>query len=250
MSESRSRQADVDRLTAGLVKAQAQSLQPGPSPSEATAGGPLDRRRAPLDDARWMRFSDPERDWCITLPQPWAELTLRGVRWAEDRRGPPPPELIGKIIHLHASAGIMALKHVDEAGREDAERILGSGFRDLTHDLPRGQMIGRVRLTGAFRIGGLQAGRVVRARMRGSAGHLGDWRAYDGNVLHRWGDHSSPRWLWVLEAVDRSGAGEALKAYAGVFDLITARVLQTGARVPVTRPASDGIDLPPDSGAT
>lgn len=180
----------------------------------------------PLADARWMPGCDPDRDWCLTMPQPWAQLTARGVRVLHDMSGAPPNEMIGRRIHIHAAQGKMTIKRVPEAAREDAERILGSSFSKLVTELPRRRIVGSALLAGAFRIGGILPGRKVRAAHDSTDKHLGNWKEFDGAEIHRWGDHSPRRWLWILTEATEVSDHLTIRGYSGLFDFVTAEHLE------------------------
>lgn len=186
----------------------------------------MTERYEPLKDARWTHGSDPNRWWCLTLPQPWAQLTVRGHRPLHDMTFAPPKEMIGHRIRIHAAQGKMTVKRIPEAAREDAERILGISFNRLVTELPRRQIVGSAVIAGAFRIGGILPGRKVRAAHADTDKYLGRWRNYDGAEIHRWGDHSPRRWLWVLTEPKEIEDQPTMRGYSGLFDLFTAKHLE------------------------
>ncbi len=194
----------------------------------------------PFDDIRFESGrSDPARVWCLSVKQPLASLICEGGPGCVVKTTPPPVELMGKVLVIHAGQGDYTLRSFSPAaeravighfGRPPKELRARLGPAGLVH----GAVIGEARLVAAFVIGQVVEGCVhasVSARDRGgpySGGrHMGIWSEFDGvpGVL---GQPVAGRWLWAFERVRAYSEPEALKGFGGIFDLNKGRAIRAG----------------------
>jgi hypothetical protein len=140
----------------------------------------------------------------VTLHQPWATSIARGWRPLENRTWPPPPQLMGRHLAIHAG------KSFDQLGLQDLARDqarLGIPDGELNSSMPVSAIIAVARLAGAVlvvdaahpdveQLGGLP---LDGARIRATKvlGGLPAQRALDA-TRSPW---ARGPWLWVLEEV-------------------------------------------------
>lgn len=166
------------------------------------------------------RQSDPGRRWAVSVKQPLAAMLATGRVKLAPKSEPPPHELIGRRLTLHAGAG--DVRYADIAG--SAERWLQAAFgatpKALRKLLPKGMAIATAELAGAFRIGRVIEGCAHYARdSRQRAHYLGDWLAYEAERVLEVGPLEGA-WAWCFrepEIVNQQGA--PLNGVGGVFDL-------------------------------
>lgn len=81
----------------------------------------------------------------ISLWQPWATLIFRGRKKHETRSKQPPLKYVGGFIGIAATATFPPLKHISEELHELCMDEFGCNYN---HSLPRGAVLGMVRLSG------------------------------------------------------------------------------------------------------
>ena len=136
----------------------------------------------------------------IRQPWPWAMLHAKHQKPVENRTWPPPPELLGQRILLHASKGCTREEYAKAADFIEWANV-GQRPPPLA-ELPRGGIVGI-------------------ATLYGFADHNGDGRMFDPNVAARI-IHDSPwyvgPWGWFL--TDRKPLPfTPLKGRLGFFDV-------------------------------
>lgn len=115
----------------------------------------------------------------LSILQPWAGLIACGAKRVETRSWPPPEELIGQRIAIHASKRLVV-----DAGWEALE---AAGFQPTwAHAMPRGCIVGTA-ILGAF--GRISDDGITPFRLR----------ARDSRTERLLGDWSPGRWLWALD---------------------------------------------------
>jgi hypothetical protein len=78
----------------------------------------------------------------ISLWQPWASLVAEGFKKMETRDWPPPRELVGQRIAIHATQKIVPWLELTPAFRHRLEAHLGPGIAELWCDrVPRGAIV-------------------------------------------------------------------------------------------------------------
>jgi hypothetical protein len=173
----------------------------------------------------------------ISLWQPWASLIACGAKPYETRHWPPPRDLIGQTIAIHA-----AKKIVREAA-EMAEVLMYGQFHDGGNDLadklaesmeaipdnlfgrfgmaimPIGCIVCTARLDAAFQLGeeavgtAMPAASVVRRITSRQMPECFTVR-YD-----EFGDYSPGRWAWLLRDVQPFRPRVGVTGRQGFFDL-------------------------------
>ncbi|MGE5510275.1 MAG: ASCH domain-containing protein [Bacteroidota bacterium] len=137
----------------------------------------------------------------ISLWQPWASLITRGHKSIETRSWSVPPTLIGKRVAIHASSKappVAELDHMTQKAIHNALDVLPHQWKDV---LPRGAIIGTVRIAGCYtsldwKMGtkgiDLDASRTVPGSIPLDGILLSEHEIYFGNYL-------PGRKLWLLE---------------------------------------------------
>lgn len=173
----------------------------------------------------------------ISLWQPWATLIACGDKPYETRDWPPPRELIGQTIAIHAA------KKIDRQAAALAEELVYGQHKDGGHDLakriaattagtpgslqgifgqallPIGCVVATARLDAAFLLGppstdsAVPAARVVRRITSRPMPECFTVR-YDD-----FGDYSAMRWAWLLRDVRPLVPPVAAKGAQGFFEL-------------------------------
>jgi hypothetical protein len=175
----------------------------------------------------------------LTIHQPWASAIARGWKSIENRTWPPPPQLFGRHLAIHAG------KSFDQLGLQDLARDqvrLGIPDGDLNSSMPTSAIIAVARLAGAVlvvdaahpdveQLGGLPAPG-ARIRANKVLGGLPAQRALDA-VRSPW---ARGKWLWVLEdvvAIEPVPCGGAQKVWRvppAVADQVVAQLRQPTVR--------------------
>jgi hypothetical protein len=94
-----------------------------------------------------MRKQDMSALPIISLWQPYASLVFERIKRHETRTRPPPLKYVGGFIGIHATVSIRPLKTVSEELHELCMDVWGCGYH---YTLPRGVILGTVRLSGGF----------------------------------------------------------------------------------------------------
>jgi hypothetical protein len=83
-------------------------------------------------------------DYALTLLQPWAWAVMHAGKTVENRTWVPPAALVGQRFWVHSSKGgsVRAIEHVLEGLVKEALISTAPSVRDL----PRGAIVGSVRL--------------------------------------------------------------------------------------------------------
>ena len=123
----------------------------------------------------------------LSLHQPWASLVILGYKAIETRDWPPPPGIIGSRLAIHATQTLTDHR-IEDAPSEEWRRIIAAYNRELEEclgtdwrrELPRGAMLGTVKLAG-------------RRRVETSS----DLPESRRELL--FGEYGTGRWLWLLE---------------------------------------------------
>ena len=118
----------------------------------------------------------------LTLHQPWATLIARGIKTIETRSWPPPRNLIGQTISIHAG-----LRLQPNPGPEIDAILRQTHGTDWRHHLPAGAVVATATISGICQVAGLAAdARQVITRC--------------GRIVTAdpYGDFSTGRWLWFL----------------------------------------------------
>jgi hypothetical protein len=118
----------------------------------------------------------------ITLWQPWASLIFVGVKLHETRSFKYPPRLEGQQIVIHSAKIRTADKHISPDLNILCQRVFG---QDWGCCLPRGRVLGVVRLAGCF-----------------SVEDIVEHQSSDNLIS---GDWSNGRYAWKLEDVFKLG---------------------------------------------
>lgn len=142
----------------------------------------------------------------LTIHQPWASCIARGWKPVENRDWPPPPQLFGQHLAIHAGKGW------DHPALEDLHRDaaqLGIPDGELNSAMPSSCVLAVARLAGAVRVEPGPAGNLRATKVLGG---LPGRRALDA-ARSPW---ARGLWLWVLEdvvAIDPVPCGGAQKVW-------------------------------------
>lgn len=171
--------------------------------------------------------SDPERSWALTVKQPLASLLIDGVETILTKSLPPPVELIGRDIFLHAGQGHVAYKHFSPLQETRATRHFGASLQTLrngeddagTGRAVQGALLGFSRLVAAYVISNTINGRVYASLHDADTRRaLGVWRDYDGAACPP-GDVSARRWAWCFDSPTRFRVPEPMIGAGYLYDL-------------------------------
>lgn len=168
------------------------------------------------------RQSDPDKKWVLSIKQPLAGLVAMGKAGLVLKTTPPPSELVGKVLAIHAGAGAIPYKHFTPHAKAWAERAFHAPLKDLRKALPHGGIIATARLAGAFKIG-----RVIDDKAyphpggRFSAHYAGRWRDFEFHPVFvaRDPDKVIGAWAWCFEDPKLCEHTIAMRGLSGVFDL-------------------------------
>ncbi|MBK8468071.1 MAG: hypothetical protein IPL32_19840 [Chloracidobacterium sp.] len=144
----------------------------------------------------------------LTVHPPWSGMIAAGLKPVENRSWPPPPQLIGQRLAIHAG------KSLDSAALQvlgEHQELLGIPDGALDHSLARSAIVAVVTLRGAVRVADadrpdetltpLQIGQPRRLRPHRILGGLPTPAALDA-IRSPW---AMGPWLWVLgdvQAID------------------------------------------------
>jgi len=140
----------------------------------------------------------------ITIWQPWASLIAIGAKFYETRAYPPPANLVGQRIAIHAAVrrvkeGEISQATLDAAGQAFQRHHPIRGPR-YVYDLPHGAVVCTAVLAGAYKLGTpclCGKARVVEARPDDL------FKAPDEIDIDHFGDYRPGRWAWLLTDVQR-----------------------------------------------
>ncbi len=135
-----------------------------------------------------------ENDRTLTFYQPWATLIAEGLKTVEATQLPAEPEMIGQRLRIRASANPYA-DGITTPTRRLMDRALQERGWRLTN-LPRGVVVGDVRLTGCFKAASdIVRGRIsVDERVEGSPGRVES--IFVGHRDFKFGSFVPGRWIW------------------------------------------------------
>lgn len=172
----------------------------------------------------------------ISLWQPWASLIACGAKPYETRSWPPPRDLLGQTIAIHAAKKIdkEAAKFAEEIcygqhGHDLADKLEASWGGDRTADelmgtfgnavMPIGCVVCTARLHAAFQLGdaaqgaALPAASVMRRLLSSPMPECFTVR-YD-----EFGDYAAGRWAWLLRDVKPLIPHPRARGAQGFFEL-------------------------------
>lgn len=171
--------------------------------------------------------NDVTRDWCLSVAQPMASLLIAGRINCLFKSFPPPVAMVGRSFYIHAGQGDLPYKHFADWQRRAVQMELGRTLEAARRDLPKGQVLGKVRLLAA-NIVGAAGERVLYASPK--AAHvslaMGDWQDFDRFVDLYVGDAAKGRWVWWVD-LPVAIEPEPLKGQSMLFDLEHARALRS-----------------------
>ncbi len=171
--------------------------------------------------------SDPDRKWALSVKQPLAGMVAMGSTPLVTKSTPPPRQLVGRRIALHAGAGEVPYKEFSEDAEAWARKQWGASLQELRKLLPRGGVIATVQLEAAYRIGRALHRKVYAAPPnRYSANYHGSWHLYDDVYLFEQGTDFAGRWVWALTEPKLCADLVPLRGHGGIFDLEGARALE------------------------
>lgn len=139
-----------------------------------------------------MSVVTPER--ALSLTQPWATLVASGAKrvetrsWRTPHRGP---------LAVHAAAGFPTAAIALCAQEPFRSALRAAGF-DHAAELPRGALVGHVRLVDVVPVGGIE--------LTGLA-----------DVERAFGDYSPGRWGWLLDVAVTYAEPVACRGALGVW---------------------------------
>lgn len=171
--------------------------------------------------------SDPSKRWALSVKQPLAGMVAMESTAVITKSSPPPAELIGKRIALHAGLGDVPYKEFSEDAEAWARKRWGVGLPELRRLLPHGGVIATVKLEAAYKIGRAMF-RKVYAKPPNKYGslYMGRWHLYDGVYFFEQGKDFEGRWVWALTEPKLCPDLVPLRGYGGVFDLNGALALE------------------------
>lgn len=139
----------------------------------------------------------------LTLHQPWASLIAEGLKTEETRGWPPPPNIIGTRIAIHAG----------KRKPTKYELELWDLNKSTDEDAPFGAIVCTAKLAGTFQVLGVEqvtgTVRIVEGRHRGAL-----QQPYSADI---YGDWSPGRWIWCLEDVRKLTRPVPTRGYQQVW---------------------------------
>ena len=171
--------------------------------------------------------SDPDKKWALSVKQPLAGLVAMGTTPLITKSLPPPAELVGKRIALHAGAGHVPYKEFSEDAAEWAHKKWGASLSELRQMLPHGGVIATVKLEAAYKIGRAMHRKIYAAPPnRYGSSYKGPWHPYDGAYFFEQGTGFAGRWAWALTEPKLCPDFVPLRGHGGIFDLVGAMDLE------------------------
>ncbi len=136
----------------------------------------------------------------LTVRQPWASLIAQGTKRCETRGWPPPKQLIGQRLAIHAGQARLPR---DLSAQETAAIEAGLGLSAARWaELPFGALVCTAVMEGAYRVGA-NSRHPRRLKITETVSGSVSMDAIELEAAEtRFGDFSAGRWAWLLREIE------------------------------------------------